>query len=387
MTVNEQKDPLPLVFALIAVQLMGGFASQLSPLLVGGLMAGFELSESQAGYIVFIELSAVAFVVLMIAPLLPRFTYRSLCLPAALLAIVADIVTVSLDTTTAVAVCRLIAGLAEGVVYAVSLAAVASTSRNPDRLYGIFQVSWAVTSGVLFSVGGYLSEQFAHRGLFGLMAVATLLLLPLLKSLPQENAQRASATGDKPVVVLGLITFAGVFVYLVGSSALYAFSEPLGARAGLSTSQIGYTLSSASILGLSGAILATWLNIRKGRVLPISGVLGLFALNALVLCGADTPAVYVPALMSTVILYYFSVPYCFGLAAALDHEGRWAAAVGSAYLVGFAVGPAVGGNVIEWSGYTALAWLVVLTCVVSWAMLMLVIRQLPPVSTELAPEN
>ena len=67
---GTEKDPLKLIFAVIAAHLIGGLASALPPLLIGGNMVGLSLSEAAAGNIVFAELSALALTVLLISPFL-----------------------------------------------------------------------------------------------------------------------------------------------------------------------------------------------------------------------------------------------------------------------------------------------------------------------------
>ncbi|MGI9293013.1 MAG: hypothetical protein ACR2PS_03445, partial [Pseudomonadales bacterium] len=121
---STSKDALPLVAAVIALQLMGGFALALAPLMLGGLVAGLSLSFGQAGLVIFIELSALAFSALVIAPFFARIDYRAVCVVGAVVAVIMNLVTVTLtDTFISVAVSRLFAGLAAGLVYAVSIAA------------------------------------------------------------------------------------------------------------------------------------------------------------------------------------------------------------------------------------------------------------------------
>jgi predicted MFS family arabinose efflux permease len=89
--------------------------------------------------------------------------------------------------------------------------------------------------------------------------------------------------------------------------------------------------------------------------MPISMSCVGFSLVVLVLCLWRDPTAYVVALVASIFLYYFSTPYLLGLAAALDHTGRWAAAAGSVYLFGFAAGPLLAGAVIAGGGYARLA--------------------------------
>jgi hypothetical protein len=115
--------------------------------------------------------------------------------------------------------------------------------------------------------------------------------------------------------------------------------------------------------------------VRWGRAIPITGFCVGFSLVTLALCLWRNPTAYVVALVASVVIYYFSIPYLFGLAAALDRSGRWAAAAGSAYLLGFAAGPLVAGAVIAAAGYTGLAAVCVAITAAAWGLAMVVIRR------------
>ena len=277
---------------------------------------------------------------------------------------------------------RVVAGVSEGVIYAVSLAAVASPSRNPDRLYGLFAVSWALMGFVMFGIGGFLSEMYAHRGLYAMTGVSTLLVLPFLRGLPAAKAAVHQQSKYNISIYVVVLVNLSMFSYMAGASALYSYSEPLGARLGLSASEIGLALSTAMIIGLGGAILATWLNIRFGRILPITTVIVLFTIYALMLCNTESASVYFVGLSLTGVYYFFSLPYSYGVASALDKKGRLAAAVGFAFLVGSSVGP-LGGHIVDWKGYSGLGSAIAASAVIGWILMMAVIRQL---NTGSAPE-
>ena len=370
---GTEKDPLKLIFAVIAAHLIGGLASALPPLLIGGNMVGLSLSEAAAGNIVFAELSALALTVLLISPFLPRLKYRSLCISAATIVIVANALTLVPATVVGVIPIRVVAGIGEGLIYAISLAVVASTSRDPDRLYGLFAVAWAVMGFVVFGIGGVLSEMYAHYGLYAMMAVFSLLLLPFLRGMPSTKVLLHQQSKQKLSILVVVLVNLSTFFYFAGSSALYSFTEPFGIRLGLSASEIGFILSIATVVGLGGALLATWLNVRLGRILPISVVIALFAVNTLMIFSTDSTIVYVVGLMLFAVYYFFSLPYFYGIAAALDKEGRLAASVGFAFLVGSSAGP-LGGHIIEWKGYAGLGWAITASAVVGWILMIVVIR-------------
>ena len=372
-------DPLKFVIAVLAAQVIGGLVTQMSPLVVGGVIIGLELTEQQAGYVAFAEFIVLSITAIVIAPFLPVLSCRLLCFSAAGVAVAAQLFSILLTDLDLIVAVRCIAGVGEGLVYAASLAAVASRSANPDKLYGYIQVTWAILSTLLFTAGGYLTDLFAHRGIYGMIAGITIFLVVFMKWLPTDvRAPIKSVDKEESSAPpwMGITTLAGIFIYLTASAAIYTFTAPLGERAGLSTSQVGYALTTGSAVGFTGAVLATWLNVRKGRVIPISVFSVAFSIIAVVLCINIHPAVYVVALVLSVVFFYFSVPYLFGLAAALDRQGRWAAAAGSAYLLGFAVGPAFAGTMIEWYDYIGLGVASVIATILAWILLLLVARNL-----------
>ena len=372
-------DPLKFIAAVLAAQVIGGLVTQMSPLIVGGVIIGLELTEQQAGFVAFAEFIVLSITAIAVAPVLPRLSYRSLCFSAAGVAVAAQVLSILLTDLYLIVAVRCIAGVGEGLVYAASLATVASRSVNPDKLYGYVQVTWAILSTLLFTAGGYLTDMFAHRGIYGMIVGITIILIVFLKWLPTDVTVSAESVKKDDTTApqwMGIITLAGIFIYLTASAAIYTFTAPLGERAGLSTNQIGYALTTGSAVGFTGAGLATWLNIRKGRVIPISVFSVAFSIIAIVLCVNTHPVIYVVTLVLSVVFFYFSVPYLFGLAAALDQQGRWAAAAGSAYLLGFAVGPAFAGTMIEWYGYIGLGVASVIAAILAWILLLAVARNL-----------
>ena len=376
---SKPRDPISLVVGAIAAQVIGGLVTQMSPFMIGGFMGGLSLSERDAGFVVSVEFLTLAVAAIAIAPVLPRFSYRRVGLVAVALALPAQAASIFSASLASLTLLRGLAGVGEGALYAVSLSIVASRSSNPDKVYGYFQVVWALGSVPLFAIGGHLTATFAHRGILALIAGVTLAVAPLLLLIPDARAKSGDGAAADPAQaspLLGVMTLAAIMLYLTVTAAVYAFSAPLGERAGLDTSEVGYALTVASLVGLAGAGAATALHVRWGRAIPISGFCIAFTLAALALCLLRNPTAYVVALAAAAIIFYFSNPYLFGLAAALDRSGRWAAAACSAYLLGFAAGPLVAGAVIAEAGYAGLAAVCVAVTAAAWGLAMVVSRRL-----------
>jgi predicted MFS family arabinose efflux permease len=370
---------MSLAIGAIAAQVIGGLVLQLSPFMIGGIIDGLSLSERDAGLIVSVEFVLLAVTAIIVAPILPRLVYRRVGFLAVGLVLLAQGASIFSTSWASLIVLRGLAGIGEGLLYAVSLSIVASQFRNPDRVYGYFQIVWALGSVALFPVAGELTVAFAHRGILALAAGLTLAIAPLLlllRHIRTEPGARAAAEKADTSPLRGIMTFAAIALYLTASAAIYAFSAPLGERAGLDARAVGYALTIMTLVGLVGAGVATTLNIRWGRTIPITGFCVAFILISLTLCLSRNPTAYVVALVGSGVVYYFSIPYLFGMAAALDRNGRWAAAAGSAYLIGFAAGPVVGGAVIEAAGYGALAALCIVLTIAAWGLTLLVNRGL-----------
>lgn len=362
-------DPLSLVIGATACQVIGGLVPQMSPFVVAGLIDGLALSERDAGIVASVELLALAVSAILIAPVLPRLSYRRAGMSALVLTVAAQAASIVSDGWTSLVLLRGAAGIGEGALYAMSLSLVASHCCNPVKTFGLFQLVWAIGSVVLFGIGGEVTAAYGHRGIFALLAGLTLALSPFLLLIPDLRALKQTATRTPPSVpLLGSLLFAAIVLYVAVSAGLFSFSGPMGERIGLDTAAVGYILTLSTVVGLAGAGAATALNVRWGRAVPISAFCLGYVVVALVLCLWTNPVAYSVAVILSAVLYYFSLPYLFGLAAALDQSGRWAAAAGSAYLLGFAAGPVFTGAVIAASGYASLATVCVTMTIVAWAL-------------------
>ncbi|MGO4128034.1 MFS transporter [Inquilinus sp. YAF38] len=375
---STARDPVSLLVGAIAAQVIGGLVAQMSPFMIGGYMAGLSLSERDAGFVASVEFLTLAITSIVIAPALPRLSYRRVGLVAVALTLLAQGASIFSASLAALVLLRGLAGVGEGALCAVSLSFVASRCRNPDKVYGYFQVVWALGSVPLFAAGGELTAAYVHRGILALIAGVTLALAPLLLFIPDGQAKRDETATDtmQASPSLGLMTLAAIVLNLTASAGIYAFIAPLGERAGLDTGAVGYAMTLSSLVGLAGAGAATALNVRWGRAAPISGFSVGSIVVALVLCLSHDPTAYIIALVAWGAFYYFSIPYLFGLAAALDRNGRWAAAAGSAYLLGFAAGPLAAGAVIGAAGYAGLAAAGIALTAAAWALAMIVNRRL-----------
>src|SRR5688572_5305191 len=111
MSGSNARDPLALVIGALAAQVIGGLVTQLSPFVIGGLMAGLSLSERSAGFIAAAEGIALAVTAIALAPVLPRVSCRRIGLAAVLLAMLAQSASIYSTSWESVTVLRGLAGV------------------------------------------------------------------------------------------------------------------------------------------------------------------------------------------------------------------------------------------------------------------------------------
>jgi MFS family permease len=159
-----------------------------------------------------------------------------------------------------------------------------------------------------------------------------------------------------PAAILAL---AGIFVYSMAETALWSFGYYLPVEAGVPEELVGAILSSTVLMGLAGGALAAWLGTSRGRLMPIVvGSLVSVAGRWLYIHSSTAEMVFLAGLLWG-LGFYFVSPYQVGLLAKLDRTGRLAVAAGGATNFGYALGPGVGGRVLQSFDQMAFLYVVV----------------------------
>ena len=336
-----------------------GFAAQGSlPILIGAVIDGLGVNEAAAGLLASLEIGTVALASLLLAPRIHRIPRRKLALLGARIACVGQGLAVFAQSFETLLAARIVAGLGEGTAFAAANAALAG-SVNPERLSALLALVGGAGAGVLLAVLPHIVEPWGYAGGFAALLVVNAVSLPLLRFLPEAPDASAQPRAGHPAHrVLGVATLLAFFVLALGESAMWAFTERIGLGVGLSRGSVGTVLAVTMVFGLVGAALAGWLGTRRGRALPLAlGLTGL-GVATVFLGSAQVWTVYAAMLLLWTFTFLFVMPYLMGTAAALDKEGRWAAATIGFWSVGSALGPASAGTLIALLSYAAVGRLV-----------------------------
>jgi hypothetical protein len=127
----------------------------------------------------------------------------------------------------------------------------------------------------------------------------------------------------------------------------------MGKKSGLSSDTIGSVLALGFIINAGGGFIASSVGLKAGRFLPVAVIIAAEVAGLVLLAQFDSLTTYVAGVMCFLFSISFVLAYTFGVMAEFDLSGRLVALGALCLSVGAAVGPAVGGLLIEAYGYTA----------------------------------
>ncbi len=175
-----------------------------------------------------------------------------------------------------------------------------------------------------------------------------------------ESVARLSSARIPAVVWSGIV---GMSLMALIQAMMFSFMERLGASRGFSIEQVQAVLIAVSFINLLPALIATWLQDRvpAHRVLLAGPVLQ--GILALIITQATDYAPFAAASSVCVFVMNFTHIFAFGMFAAQDPSGRAVAATPAMTMTGSAIGPILGGVLVQNLGYEWLGYVIALLAV------------------------
>jgi len=266
----------------------------IAPFLLGSYVDYVGLSTRQASQLLSIEIFSIAIANVCAALFwIHKVRCRTWAIRLLLLLMVLNIVCIYAGDFNTLLVLRSAAGLTEGSLLAIGFGLL-SASRRPDRSFGLmFAVSLTVGAANVRILPLYL-ETAGATGLFinlALYAVAALLCSQWITRDRIVDTDARPVTTSKPTPMIGKNAFPYIalvfllianYVYFIGQGGVWSFLERWGSQQGLDLTGIATALSLSLIGGVCGGLTAAWLDIRFGRLLPLSSAI-IFAICAILL--------------------------------------------------------------------------------------------------------
>lgn len=330
------------------------------PLLVGAMVdrLGFETGES--GYIISAEIAGLAVANGFGFFWVNRLSWRNMSRFLLGALVLADLACIMITSYEALMAVRVLCGLIEGSILALTYAMLARTSR-PDRNFGLFFSVSLTFGGTNILIAGQLLDMFSMPGLFIDLAVLCLLAMTMTRYIP--IASGGALVRDQGKAIRGLLFGAIIIIlianliYFAGQNGVWSYLERLANQRGIEAETIRFGLFLSLIAGVAGALSAAVQDNHFGRVAPLSLALGL-ALGSIAIL--SQPFTAISFILGACIFNFannYGHPYLLGYLAQIDPNGRYVVASGGMQTGGMAIGPAIAGSIIVGTDVSNVLWL------------------------------
>jgi predicted MFS family arabinose efflux permease len=330
------------------------------PVWVGTLISRYQFSPQQAGGLVTLFLVGAVAASLFFAPRFNRMAGRVIAPTGFALAALCFF---GLSLTADYSSMALLHGVG-GVAVGCSLSFTHGTigrSANPHRLFaiaglalGIFAIAFlGGVPQIVQSAGGPAMFK-VFSGVMLVAAIATALAFPVVP--PGEMVNRntqTSATGIPRSLWFGIV---GICLMTMTQATVFSFFERLGVDRGFGADRVIAVLIAVGFINLLPAVLAAVLQRKWSahRVMLVAPAIQM--LLALVITQSSTYPPYAIAGSVFVFVMIFTHTFAFGLFASLDPSGRAVAATPAMLMIGSAIGPILGGTLVQNLGYESLGY-------------------------------
>lgn len=344
---------------------VGYLSAFTTPVVVGSMMSALDLSESQVGNVLGVELLAIAIVSLAIPQLSRLPDLRRMAVAGIALAILGHLLIVLMPSVLWLYCAHALAGVGGGLILAAANRLGASLD-NPDRAFAIAQLAISLGTALTIAVIPLIVERWGYRAhSLGLLVVfcAGAPLVALYPRAPNETVMEsvgqrpAQPVRGLPHPLLGILCLLSYALMCVGDVGVWTFMEPIGDGVGLETREVGILLSISTVAGLCGALLAAVIGNRFGRFVPLGAALLVMAASNVGLALAEDPISLAASLLPQNFIILFMTPFFLGALADLDHEGHWTMLSGVLTPIAFALGPIVFGYTASSVGYDGVGFL------------------------------
>jgi predicted MFS family arabinose efflux permease len=333
------------------------------PVWVGTLIQHYQFAPQQAGGLATLFLLGAVVASLVLAPRFGRLSNRIVAACGFAVSALAFFgASIHTDFATMAALHGL-AGLATGSALSVTHGTIARGT-NPHRGFavvgmalGIFAISFfaLVPQLVAATGGGALFEVFA--GVMAVACVVSALAFPQARSAASVTpdlvlaSARAGRSSLPRAVWFGIV---GIGCMGLVQAMTFSFLERVGSDHGFGLAAVTAVLVALGLVNLFPAGLAALLEKRwSARTVLLVGPV-LQALLVLVIMGSTAFAPYAAAASVFAAVMIFTHTFAFGLMARLEPSGRAMAATPAMVMIGAAIGPVLGGILVQSFGYASL---------------------------------
>lgn len=333
------------IFSIALLASITPSAVLLGPLVVGALVENLGFTDQEAGNMIFAELGGAAFATFPAFWWLTRIDWRRVLYAALALTIAGNLVSSMAADPWTLGGVRFITGIGVGSIMLVTLMSAGLTA-NQERVFGFWQAGQIVFAAAALWAMPYVIPVIGLSGFYICLAFVMAGLALAVRNFPATGAARPGFRWSElephirrlaPLALIGLIFF------YMAVGGVWNFVERMGDSAGFDEKFIGSTLAGVSAIGVAGALTATWLATRLGRMIPFVAGIVILAASFVLLYGLTSQSIYILSAFLFKYGWWFISPYLLANVTTLDPSGRLITATNFVIAFGQALGPLVVG--------------------------------------------
>jgi predicted MFS family arabinose efflux permease len=326
------------------------------PVWVGALIAQYQFTPAQAGGLATLFLVGAVISSLALAPRFNRINARIAAVAGFAIACLAFLASAFVSDFASLAVLHFAGGAAIGCALSFTHGTIAH-SANPHRLFAIVGMALGVFAIVFLGATPNLIAAFGGPALFRTFAlVMAVAAIAAIVAFPTATARSDEDLVDevahlRPAVWFGV---AGISCMALTQAMMFSFLERIGIDRGFGREAVTGVLIALGFVNLFPAPLAAFL---EKRVSPHAVLLSGPICQALIALGiafsGSFPAYAAPSVFFAAVMI-FTHTFAFGVLSKLDPTARALAGTPAMLMIGAAVGPILGGLLVQGSGYGSL---------------------------------
>ena len=227
----------------------------------------------------------------------------------------------------------------EGPAFALAIAIVSSTAQK-DRNFA-FLIAAQVVLGVLCFLLLPMPRDAGVGGVLLPLAGLAFLALFTVGWIPQPTGATGHHAGGSDANASALPAFIALAVMLIwctGLGAIWAFVKLIGTSAGIEAPRVGIALGISTGVATVGALTASWLADRIGRIIPVTVALLVQVVMIALLQGEMSFLQFMLTAAVFQIFWNLNGPYIMGTIALSDTTGRVSLLIPTAQIGGFFLG-------------------------------------------------
>ncbi|MBY4128294.1 MFS transporter [Rhodococcus fascians] len=321
------------------------------PGIISALAQTLNLSAEAAGLLGSASLWGLATGAIIALPLSGRVPVKPTILILMTICALTEIMCVFVQSYNLLLIMQVVVGIAAGMT-ASTTGSLFARAQRVELLAGITSaIQTGVASLAFFvlpivvGVANMAGAWIFLGGCVAAAAIAIFFVFPPIAPVASTDTVETTRTGEvsRPWGVPAVLSIVSIFVFFVGTNAVYQFRVLQGMQNfGMTFESANLALSVTVLFSIAGALVAGNIGVRRGRQLPVIVVGSVLVLSVVMLVGQA------PAWMFwlATALYQFSVTYIVipwqEFQASLDARGRPVVVATFTGYVGIALGGSLG---------------------------------------------